>query len=320
MTNPLACCRIHDKALGTMDAGTCATTKYWMALSSVRGVGPRTVRMLVNRFGSPEEVLSSPAIEIARMPRLSLRLARDIVGVRRKLAGFESFIAQTVKTGIDILCPDSLEYPGLLKSTGDLPPILYRRGLKLPGEGPAIAIVGTRFPTASAVEAAEKMAEWLAGMGVIVVSGLARGIDTSAHRGALKAGGKTVAVLGSGLRMIHPRENCQLADDICVNGAILSECHPNEVVSSQRLIQRNRIISGISSGVILVEPRSGALNAAERALRQNRPIFVYEPEDAGILPQWLSEAAFPIRGIDELNIVLDHLHTAKNRDGQMHLL
>lgn len=303
-----------------MGAETCATTKYWMALSSVRGVGPRTVRMLVNRFGSPEKVLSAPAIEIARMPRLSLRLARDIAGARRKLAGFESFIAQTAETGIDILCPDSFEYPGLLKSTEDSPPILYKRGLRLSGEESAIAIVGTRFPTQGGVEAAGKMAEWLAGMGVVVVSGLARGIDTSAHRGVLKAEGKTVAVLGSGLRMIHPRENRQLADDICVNGAILSECHPNEVVSSQRLIQRNRIISGISSGVILVEPRSGALHTAERALRQNRHIFVYKPEDAGILPQWLSEAAFPICGVDKLNTVLDHLRTAKNRGGQIHLL
>jgi DNA processing protein len=306
--------------LKTMGAETCATTKYWMALSSVRGVGPRTVRMLINRFGSPEEVLSASAIEIARMPRMNLRLARDVVGTRRKLAGFESFIAQTAETGIDILCPDSFEYPGLLKSTEDSPPILYKRGLKLPGEEPAIAIVGTRSPTAGGVEAAGKMAEWLAGTGIVVVSGLAKGIDTSAHKGSLKAGGKTVAVLGSGLRMIHPRENRQLADDICVNGAILSECHPNEVVSSQRLIQRNRIISGISSGVILVDPRSGALHTAERALRQNRHIFVYEPEDAGILPQWLSEAAFPIRGIDELNIVLDHLQTVKSRGGQMHLL
>jgi len=303
-----------------MGAETCAMIKYWMALSSVRGVGPRTVRMLVNRFGSPEKVLSAPAIEIARMPRLSLRLARDIAGARRKLAGFESFIAQTAETGIDILCPDSFEYPHLLKFIEDLPPILYKRGVELPKEEPTIAIVGTRLPTAGGVEAAGKMAEWLAGMGFVVVSGLAKGIDTSAHRGVLKAGGKTVAVLGSGLRMIHPRENRQLADDICVNGAILSECHPNEVVSSQRLIQRNRIISGISSGVILVEPRSGALNAAERALRQNRHIFVYEPEDAGMLPQSLSEAAFPIFGVDELNTVLDHLRTVKNRGGQMHLL
>jgi DNA processing protein len=291
-----------------------------MALSSVRGVGPRTVRMLIERFGSPEEVVSAPIIEIARMPRMNMQLACDIVGAKRKLAGFESFITQTVETGIDILCPDSVEYPGLLKSTEDSPPILYRRGARLSEEKLAIAIVGTRFPTEGGVEAAGKMAEWLAGTGIVVVSGLARGIDTSAHRGSLKAGGKTVAVLGSGLRMIHPRENRQLADEICINGAILSECHPNEVVSTQRLIQRNRIISGISSGVILVEPRSGALNAAERALRQNRYIFVYKPEDTYILPQWLSEAAFAIRGIDELNTVMDHLRTAKNRDGQMHLL
>jgi len=303
-----------------MGVKTYATARYWMALSSVRGVGPKTVRMLVERFGSPEEVLSAPVIEIARMPRMNLRLACDIVEAKKKLAGFESFIAQTVKTGIDILCPDSIEYPHLLKFTEDLPPVLYKRGGRLPKEKSTIAIVGTRSPTTGGAEAAEKMAEWLAARGVVVVSGLAKGVDTSAHRGVLKAGGKTMAVLGSGLKMIHPRENRQLAHDICVNGAVLSECHPNEVVSSQRLIQRNRIISGISSGVILVEPGSGALNAANQALRQNRHIFVYEPEGVGILPPSLSEAVFPIHGINELNIVLDHLQTAKNRGGQMHLL
>jgi len=152
------------------------------------------------------------------------------------------------------------------------------------------------------------------------------GIDTAAHRGALKAGGKTLAVLGSGLRMVYPRENCQLADNICSSGTILSECHPNEVVSSQRLIQRNRIISGLSLGAILVEPGGGALNTAERALEHGRPVFIYDPESVKELSQSLSEKIFPIRGVDEMDIVAEQLRTAKtsiavkNGGGQMRLL
>lgn len=297
-----------------------AMTKYWMALSSVRGVGPKTVRALVNRFGSPERVLSAPIVEIARMPRLNLRLACEIVGTERRLAGLENFIAEMSKAGTDVLCPENCEYPRLLKLTEDFPPILYKRGARLPKDEPTVAIVGTRSPTSSGAKAAEEISERLADRGIVIVSGLARGIDTAAHRGALKVGGRTLAVLGSGLKMVYPRENRQLADDICVNGAVLSECHPNEVVSNQRLIQRNRIISGISLGVILVEPKRGALNAAERALRQNRYVFVYAPGDSSALAPSLSEAALPIRGIDELDAVVDRLLKVKNGGGQMHLL
>jgi DNA processing protein len=251
---------------------------------------------------------------------LDPQLADEIVGAKRKLAGFEKLIAQMSEVGIDVLCPDNCKYPRLLKLTDDFPPILYKRGEGLPNDRATVAIVGTRFPTSSGVEAAERMAEGLVGRGFVIVSGLARGIDTAAHGGALKAGGTTLAVLGSGLKMVYPHENCQLANDICVSGAILSECHPNEVASGQRLMQRNRIISGLSLGVILVEPKRGALNAGERALRQNRWIFVHDPGEDSVLPRWLSEAAFPIHGMDELDAVADRLRTAKNEGGQMHLL
>lgn len=294
-------------------------TEYWMALSSVNGIGPKTVRMLVSRFGSPAAVFSAPVVEIARMPRLDLPLAREIIGARKRLAEFERLIAWMSETGIQVLCPDSCEYPNLLKTTEDFPPVLYKSGARLTGDGPTVAIVGTRSPTSNGAEAAEKMAEWLAGRGVVVVSGLARGIDTAAHKGALKGGGRTVAVLGSGLKMVYPRENRQLVEDIRVNGAIISECHPNEVVSGQRLIQRNRIISGLSSGVILVEPRRGALNTAERALSQNRRIFLYDSDNSE-LPGALSEAASVIYEIDQLDAVMDRLHGTENRSGQMRLL
>ena len=296
------------------------TIKYWMALSSVTGVGSKTVRMLVSRFGSPEKVISAPIIEIARMPRLNLQMAYEIVEVKSEFSGLENFIARTFKSGIEILCPDSCEYPRLLKSTEDFPPILYKRGAKLPDDEVTIAMVGTRSPTPGGVEATERMAQRLADMGVVVVSGLAKGIDAAAHRGALKAGGRTLAVLGSGLKMVYPRENYQLANDICANGAILSECHPNEVVSGRRLIQRNRIVSGLSSGVILVEPKSGALNTAKWALDQGRRLFVYQPDCRIVLDRCLSEAASPLHGLNGLHDVVEDLRTVKGIENQMQLL
>ena len=290
-----------------------------MALSSVSGVGPKTVRMLVSRFGSPDKIFSASAVEIAGMPRLDLPLAHKIIGAGKRVAEFQKLITRLSKDGLNVLCPDSCEYPELLKLTEDFPPILYGKGTELPGGEDTVAIVGTRSPAASGVEAAEKMAEWLAGRGITVVSGLARGIDAAAHKGALKAGGKTVAVLGSGLRMVYPRENCGLADEICVNGAVISECHPNEVVSGQRLIQRNRVISGLSLGVILVEPRRGALNTAEWALKQHRHIFIYEPGNNSVLPAHLLDAAHSICGIDEMDDVVDRLKISAVRGSEMPL-
>ena len=124
--------------------------------------------------------------------------------------------------------------------------------------------------------------------------------------------------------MVYPRENYQLARDICVKGALLSECHPNEVVSGQRLIQRNRIISGLSLGMILVEPGNGAINAANWALKQGRDVFIYEPCSEIALPQPLSEIISPIispiNKIDELYAVVDQLKMPKSGDNQMCLL
>lgn len=294
-------------------------TKYWMALSSVAGVGSKTVQMLVSRFGSPKEVFSAPVTEIARMPRLDLPLAREILDAGKRLAEFERFIAWRLESGIQVLCPDSHEYPDLLKITADFPPILYKSGAHLPKTEPTVAIVGTRSPTFRGLVAAEKMAEWLVRRGVTVISGLARGVDTAAHRGALKGGGKTVAVLGSGLKVVYPRENYQLANDICVSGAIISECHPNEGVSGRRLIQRNRIISGLSLGLILVEPERGSLNAARWALRENRRIFLYG-SDSDALPPPLSEAVSIIYEIDGLDTVMDRLYMTEKMDDQMDLL
>lgn len=296
-----------------------ATTKYWLALNSVNGVGPKTVRMLISRFGSPKEILSASIIDISQMTRLNLPLAKRIIEAGEKLTKFEKLITLMSKSGIQVLCPDNREYPELLKNIDDSPPILYRKGRKLVQDKTTIAIVGTRSASNKGIKAACDMAERLAGKDIAIISGMARGIDTAAHKGALQAGGQTVAVLGSGLKMIYPRENCQLADNICINGSIVSECHPNELVSGQRLIQRNRITSGLAQGVILVEPRRGAMNTAKRAIGQKRHVFMYAPEGQEI-PSSLSSAISPICGIDELDNLVKQVQEVEAEDSQISLL
>lgn len=294
--------------------------KYWMALNSVKGVGPKTIRKLISRFGSIDKIFSAPIIEIARMVKLNLTLAQEIADAKEKLDFFEKLILQLSKTGIQVLCPDNLDYPFLLKGIDNFPPILYKIGAGTLKYDPAIAIVGTRTPTFNGIYAAEKISQWLVNKGFTIVSGLAIGIDTAAHKGALKAGGKTIAVLGSGLKMIYPHKNIKLADDICKTGAIFSEREPNELVSSGGLIQRNRIISGICSGIILIEPgKSGALNAAYWASRQKRQIFVYNPKKTDLLPETLSQIAFSVN-LKELDNITELVSIAKNESFQIQLL
>lgn len=288
------------------------TTKHWMALSSIKGVGPNTIKKLINRFGSPKDIFSAPVIEIARMVKLNLPLAQEIADIGTNLESFEKIIRQLSKTGIQVLCPDSLEYPVLLKDIGNFPPILYMKGKESANGKNLVAIVGTRLPTAKGRQIAERIAEFLAKKSFTVVSGLAKGIDTAAHRGALKANGKTIGVLGSGLNMIYPRENLKLAHDICATGAILSECHPSELVSGQRLIQRNRIISGMCPGIILIEPgESGALNAAQWALKQKKHIFLYNLGSHKIFPETLLKEVIFLNSLDSMDTMIERLLIAK---------
>jgi DNA processing protein len=291
-----------------------------MALSSVDGVGPKTIRLLISRFGSPKQVFSSPVVEIARLPRLNFNLASEIINARKKLRSFEKLIKRFSETGIQVLCPDSHEYPKLLKSIENFPPILYRKGNFSPDNENLVAVVGTRFPSEEGLTVAREVAKIMAGKGFTIVSGLAIGVDTAAHKGALEACGKTLAVLGSGLKIIYPDENRQLADDICVTGAVFSECHPNEIVSGSKLMQRNRITSGMSLGVILVEPKKGALNTGERALKQNRHVFIYKPEYHIDISPFLREGLIYINGVDELDKVADQLKIEKNADDGEYLI
>ncbi|MFH1245230.1 MAG: DNA-processing protein DprA [Candidatus Omnitrophota bacterium] len=194
-------------------------------------------------------------------------------------------ILQTADQARTISFQDA-DYPKNLKFIYHPPALLYIKGSILPDDSIALAIVGSRRATYYGLHNAEKLAFELASRGIVIVSGLARGIDSAAHRGALKAGGRTIAVLGSGLNRIYPAENAGLAEQISHHGAVISEFSPDSPPLRHNFPRRNRIISGLSLGVIVVEAakRSGALLTANFALEQGREVFAFP----GNIDSWTS--------------------------------
>jgi DNA processing protein len=208
------------------------------------------------------------------VPGIGAKLCRAIVDARNA-PDASSLIEECKERRVDLLLPSQERYPRLLKEIPDPPGILFVRGEILPRDGLAVAIVGTRHATHYGLAQAERLGGALARAGFTVVSGLARGVDAAAHRGALEAGGRTIAVLGSGVLNIYPPEHVELAEKVIARGALVSESPPHREPFSGVFPQRNRIISGLSHGVIVVEaPRSsGALSTASHAREQGREVF-----------------------------------------------
>ena len=250
---------------------------HWMALRTVSGVGGATARALVERFGDIEAAFEASDEELLAVPRVTSRVVAGLRAV--SLEALEAEIMSLSEEDIQVVTWDDEEYPAnlrLIKSGAPGPPVLFMRGDLHPEDDQAVAVVGTRHPTAEAVALAEDLARELAARGLTIVSGLAIGIDTAAHRGALRVeDGRTLAVLGSGLRAIHPRRNIALAEEIVGRGALLSECFPNVPPRGSSLMARDRIISGLSRAVIVVEAgeESGSVDTANKALRQGRLVF-----------------------------------------------
>lgn len=243
-------------------------------LSLVSGVGPRTRKSLLERFGSAAATLAAPPSQLREVPGVGAKIARAIVEARQTI-DVEAELRLCHEHGLTVLVDRDARYPAMLNQIHDPPSVLYLRGELSPNDALAIAIVGTRHATQYGLQQAERLAAGLARAGLTIVSGLARGIDAAAHRGALKAAGRTIAVLGSGLLNIYPPENRELAEQIAGHGALLSEAPPRSQPMSGAFPQRNRIITGLSLGVIVVEAalRSGALISAEHAMEQGREVF-----------------------------------------------
>ena len=256
--------------------------KYWVWLSECRGVSNQTRLALLRHFGSPEDVFYADAGELL----LTEGITRDQVHALEdhKLDKADKVLADCQRLGLRILTIQDAEYPGRLQNISAPPCLLYAKG-RLPAfdEEAAVAVVGTRDCTPYGVACAEKLGYGLANGGAVVVSGLAKGIDAAASRGALRAGGVTVGVVGNGLDVHYPYESRYLYEDIAAAGVLLSEYPPGTAAAGSHFPARNRIISGLSLATLVVEApeRSGALITAETALEQGRDVFaVPGPIDA----------------------------------------
>jgi len=253
-----------------------------LLLALISGIGPRIRRSLLDRFESASGIFRAAPSELRSVDGIGPKLCRSIVSARDEIDVDEE-IATCQKHGIEILVESDPGYPPIVKEIIDPPGVLFKRGELLPQDALALAIVGTRHATHYGLRQADSLAQSLGRAGLTIVSGLARGIDAAAHRGALAAGGRTIAVLGSGLLNLYPPEHAELAKDISEQGAVISEIPPRMPPRSGAFPQRNRLISGLSLGVLVVEAaqRSGALITARHAMEQNRDVFaVPGPSDS----------------------------------------
>jgi DNA processing protein len=247
----------------------------WLKLQSVPGLGPLRFSRLLAAFGGADRALNTPASGLARISGISPRLAEAIQSAARLPdAPFLEEIRQARQAGVRILGLGMEGYPELLARIPDPPPVLYVRGTLIP-DAIAVAIIGSRNATVYGKENAFSIASDLAKSGVLVVSGLARGIDAAAHEGALAAGGMTLAVLGSGLHHIYPTQNRELARRIETAGALVTPFSMNTPPDGPNFPARNRIISGLCLGTAVIEAaeRSGSLITARLAGEQGREVF-----------------------------------------------
>ncbi|HLH76222.1 MAG TPA: DNA-processing protein DprA [Candidatus Binataceae bacterium] len=247
---------------------------YWLALCRVRGVGPRVARLLLKHFGSAPAVFAASETQLsgAGIPRNTARNLRQF----QDFAPLERELCDLVGLGGRLITWADPDYPPNLAQLPDPPPVLYVRGSMPVGERDCVAVVGARAASEAGRHMARRLGLELAAKGIAVVSGLARGIDSEAHLGALEAHGRTIAVLGCGVDRIYPLEHSKLAQEmIAGGGALLSEFPLGSPPLAENFPVRNRIIAGLSLGVVVVEAaeHSGSLISAHLALEQNRQVF-----------------------------------------------
>jgi DNA processing protein len=277
----------------------------WLHLHLCDQVGSVTFFRLLKAFGSVDEVLAAGAGKLASVKGIGAKTAEKIAHSRDEV-DIDAELELTRKMGIDIITFDCESYPGVLKSIHDPPAVLYVKGTLEASDGLAVALVGSRYCNAYGQEQSARLSHLLAAAGFTIVSGLARGIDTAAHRAALAAKGRTIAVQGCGLGKIFPPENEKLADQISKQGAVISELPIGFEPLSNMFPARNRIISGLSQGVIVVEAqkRSGALITARLAMEQGREVMavpgrIDSPNSNGC-HQLIKDGAQLIEGIEDV--------------------
>ena len=245
-----------------------------LRLHLVNGIGPRHSQLLLDHFGSAEAVFAASLAQLEEVNGIGPKIALSIAAAKLGRDAEQEF-DEANKLGVQLLRRGTAEYPKAIGRICDPPLLLYCQGDILPQDELAVAIVGSRRCTVYGRQQAEKFANALARAGVTIVSGLARGIDAAAHQGAIAGGGRTIAVMGTGLAEIYPPEHRELAEQVASHGAMLSEFKLHQTPHAGHFPQRNRIISGLSVAVVVIEAgrSSGALHTARHAMEQGREVL-----------------------------------------------
>jgi DNA processing protein len=288
-----------------MSLALSAEVRDLLALHLVPGLGSRLTSVLLKRFGSAAAALQATADQLQELPHIGPKLAQSLSAAMRRvdLAGELELMA---REGVRLLVRGAADFPPALVEIPDPPHLLYLRGTLLPEDSRAIALVGSRQSTSYGRRVAERLAADLVRAGYTIISGLARGIDGIAHRAALKAGGRTLAVLAGGLSKIYPPEHAELAHEVEAAGALLTEAAMRMEPMAVMFPARNRLISGLARGVVVIEAaaKSGALITARHAAEQGRTVFAVpgpldSPASAGT-HYLVRQGAILIRGAEDI--------------------
>jgi DNA processing protein len=286
--------------------------KYWVGFSRMPGIGRVKISQLLDYFNTLEHAWKAPTDDLKKSG-LDSKTVENIVNLRTSIAPDEE-IDSLRKYKVKVLTCNSPDYPQRLKEIYDYPPVLYIRGDLLTEDECCLAVVGTRRATVYGRQVTEEIVTDLARNGITIVSGLARGIDSIAHRAALDAGTRTMAVFACGLDIVYPAENAKLAREIMEHGALISEYPLGTKPKADNFPRRNRIMSGLSLGVLVIEAgeSSGALITANQALEQNREVFavpgsIFSPASRGT-NHLIQEGAKLVRNyvdiLEELNLTI----------------
>jgi DNA processing protein len=283
--------------------------RYWIGFNLIKGIGAVRMQALIHHFGDLEDAWKAAPAELAQAG-LGLKAIERIIQARQNV-DLEKVWKKIESQNIQILTWEDEAYPQHLKEIDQPPPVLYIRGEYLPDDLFAVAIVGTRRVTPYGRQITEELSSFLVANGITVISGLARGVDSIAHQTALKAGGRTIGVLGSGVDKIYPPEHRALAEKMMVQGAIISDYAPGTPPDASNFPPRNRIISGLSLAVVVIEAgeTSGALITAEFAAEQGREVFavpgsILAPQSKGT-NKLIQNGALPLLSVNDLMQALD---------------
>ena len=292
--------------------------RYWVGFNLVKGIGAVRMKALLNHFGNLSLAWQAPA-DALQAAGLSPKLVDRLIQIRASV-DLEKYMVKVAARGITILTWDDEDYPNCLKEIDQPPPVLYIRGTLAAEDKWAVAVVGTRRVSSYGRQVTEELATYLANNGMTVVSGLARGVDAISHQSALKAGGRTIGVLGCGVDQIYPPEHAQLAGKMIENGAILSDYAPGTPPDAANFPPRNRLISGLCMATVVVEAgeTSGALITAQFAVDQGREVFavpgnILAPQSKGT-NRLISQGAHPLLSPRDVLEVLNLTRVPEQRE------